>query len=92
MPQPPQPPRPPHPPVPDHKPLAPALNSIPHNAPPQESKTRSLLFAVVSGSILSLIVGILLAYFKISINVILPVLAPVWVGSITLIYSVNTKN
>ena len=93
MPKPPLPPLPPHHLNPqDEKPISPPLDSLPYHHPPRGKKSKSLLFAVIFGSLFTIIVGYVLFLFGISINVILPVLAPVWVGVITLIYSVNTKN
>ncbi|MFH1587273.1 MAG: hypothetical protein ABID38_05425 [Candidatus Diapherotrites archaeon] len=48
---------------------------------------RNLFISIIIGSVVALIVGLVLNYFAISINVILPVLAPIWVGSITLSYT-----
>lgn len=88
----------PLPPVPPHhhpdniKPLSPLLESLPYNQKVQENKLKSLTIALIFGSFITLILGLVLKFFSISINIILPVLAPVWVGSITLIYSVNSKS
>ncbi len=67
----------------------------PHPGPPHERKklfgiftARSLIFGLILGTIITGIMGLVLNYFAISINVILPVLAPIWVGSITLSYTI----
>lgn len=65
-------PKPPHPPKPPHK----------------ERSPKALLLGLLLGSFITAIVGLILRMSEISINVILPVLAPIWVGSITLVYSV----
>lgn len=81
-----------HPPRPeDEKPISPPLPSLPYHKPAKERKGKSLLMAVIFGTLFTIIVGFTLFLFNISINVILPVLAPIWVGSATLIYSVNSK-
>lgn len=76
----------------DNKPISPLLDSLPHHKAPKEKKGKSLMMAIIFGTILAAIVGVVLRYFEISINIILPVLAPIWIGVITLIYSVNVKN
>ena len=94
MPTPPPPPHPhiPGPPPHDNKPISPPLDSLPHHQAPKEKRGKSLMAAIIIGTILAIIVGLILRYFEISVNIILPVLAPIWVGTITLIYSVNSKN
>jgi len=85
-------PPPHHPPLPDDKPISPPLKSLPHHHPPKERKTKSLIMAIIFGTIIAAGVGFILWYFEISINIILPVLAPIWIGTITLVYSVNSKH
>lgn len=85
----------PHPPYLNHHPLKPPhlLHNPPHEhaLPPHlrhavEGKN-ALLKGVVVGSALTLVVGLILFYAGIKIEVVLPVIAPVWVGSITLLYN-----
>ncbi|MBU1131536.1 hypothetical protein KJ840_05400 [Patescibacteria group bacterium] len=83
------------PPLPkEHKPL-PNLEELrlvpppPHHQPlHQKFKKGVLIKSIILGAILAALVGLMLNFFQISINVILPVLAPIWVGSITLFYQV----
>ncbi|NUM25317.1 MAG: hypothetical protein HUU49_01680 [Candidatus Buchananbacteria bacterium] len=72
------------------QPISPVLPSLAHNRP--VNKKKSLLTAVLIGTIITGLCAGALSFFNISIEVILPVLAPIWVGSITLIYSVNSKS
>ena len=88
---------PPQPPLPpDKKPISPPLGSLPHHKPPARGKAKSLILAVVFGTLIAGFIGLILYYLNISISVILPVLAPIWVGTITLIYCrtkrVKSKN
>ena len=86
-------PQPPHHPLShDKKPISPPLDSLPHHKPPEKKKIKSFIVALLLATILAVTVGFILHYFHISINVILPVLAPIWIGTITLFYSVNSKN
>ena len=80
-----------HPPAAVKKPISPPLKSLPYHQSFKENKKQSLMIAVIFGSFVTIIAALVLVYFKISVNVILPVLAPIWVGSITLLYSVNSK-
>jgi len=84
--------KPPHHSPESKKPLAPPLESLPYHQVVKENKGKTLIIALIFGSLATLIIGLVLKYFDISINIILPVLAPIWVGSITLIYSVNSKS
>lgn len=77
-------PPPPH--LPGHPPPPP---DNPHKLPPHQSKKGKLIWALLTGTIVTAFIGFLLNLFDISINVILPVLAPIWVGSTTLIYTVT---
>jgi drug/metabolite transporter (DMT)-like permease len=87
------PPPPPHKPLPpDEKPISPPLDSLPHHKPPKTRKVKPLISAAILGTLVTLIVGLVLQYFNISIEVILMALTPIWVGSITLFYSVRTKH
>ncbi|MBU1149069.1 hypothetical protein KKI23_03185 [Patescibacteria group bacterium] len=68
---------------------------LPHEhpkLPPHRKKSGKLIWAIITGSVATAFVGFFLNLFNIPINVILPVLAPIWVGSITLIYSVNKEH
>lgn len=89
---PPPPPPPPKSLRPDEKPISPPLKSLPYHQPPQKRKGKSLIWALIFGTLLTISIGLTLYYLQVSISVILPALAPIWVGSITLIYSVNSKN
>ena len=66
---------------PPHEPPLP-----PHLKHDGENKN-ALLKGVVAGSALTLIVALILFYAGIKIEIVLPVIAPVWVGSITLLYN-----
>jgi uncharacterized membrane protein YdbT with pleckstrin-like domain len=60
--------------------------------PSHEKKKRfwskRFLASVLAGSIVTLAVGVVLWFFQVSVNVILPVLAPIWVGGTALAYTV----
>jgi uncharacterized membrane protein len=94
----PLPPRPPHlgplPPIEPHpKPISPPLDSLPYHQPIKTRRhAKILVISILLGTIFTVVLGLILGYFKISINVILPVLAPIWVGSITLFQSIISKN
>lgn len=45
------------------------------------------MISLFGGIVLTAIVSVVLIQFGISINVVLPVAAPVWAGSTTLIYN-----
>lgn len=77
---------------PYERPISPPLPSLPHHKAVKEGKGRTLVLSIIFGTLISAMVGFILFILNISINVILPVLAPIWVGSITLIYSVNYKH
>ncbi|MFH0922592.1 MAG: hypothetical protein V1811_00870 [Candidatus Micrarchaeota archaeon] len=77
------PPKPPH--LRKHPPHGPPP-SPPHLMHAKENKG-VLAKAVVTGTTFSLAVALILFYSGIKLEVILPVIAPVWVGSITLVYS-----
>ena len=64
-------PRPPHPP--------------PHEAA-KKGRCKKILVGIAVGTIVAFIAGLTMHFFGISINVILPVLAPVWVGVTTLVF------
>ena len=80
------PPKPPH--LPPHLPHEPPL-------PPHLRKKNidvSLLgVSLALASVFCFLLGAVLFYFAIGLNVILPVLAPVWVGGISLWYSSHSK-
>jgi hypothetical protein len=59
------------------------------NLPRGHAPVRALTRAVVSGSILAGFFWIVLAAANVRIEVILAVLAPIWIGSITLLYSIH---
>lgn len=48
-----------------------------------------LAMALISGTLVAAIIGLILGISGVKIDVILPVLAPIWVGTITLVYSTN---
>lgn len=73
----------------------PAHGPSPHPGLPHERKkifgiftARSLIFGIVIGTVITGIIGLVLNYFAVSPEVILPVLAPIWVGAITLSYTI----
>lgn len=80
---------PPHPQPPEEIKLAPP----PHHFPPQPLKARGPQFikSFLIGSLFTVIIGLVLKNFQIRIEVILPVLAPIWVGSISLLYSTSKE-
>jgi hypothetical protein len=77
------PPKPPH--LRKHPPHGP-LPLPPHLMHAKENKG-VLLKSFLAGSALTLVVGAVLLAAKVESNVVLPVIAPVWVGSITLLYN-----
>lgn len=83
------------PPVPPHKPDDPLkpveLEPLAQRTSPTKDKVKkkgfALLFVSLSvGTFISVILALILVYLKLSTNVILPVIAPVWIGSTTLIF------
>ncbi|HLC38021.1 MAG TPA: hypothetical protein VJI71_01055 [Candidatus Norongarragalinales archaeon] len=80
-----------HPPMPPHL----RHEHPPHPPlPPHEKKKinyRLLGESVLLSSAVCLILGIILFYSSVAFNVILPALAPVWVGGITLWYSNHSR-
>jgi len=99
----PQPKHPPHlpfhkpalPPI-NHQPIVENNVPKPVSPPPpphpikQDHKVKrsSLIKSIIIGTFLAGLVGFILNQFNININVILPVIAPVWIGSTTLFYQV----
>lgn len=88
--------KPPHPPI-GHQPLAEKDAPKPVPPPPaahqpaflhQRVKRSSLFKSIIAGTVVAGLVGLILNQLKININVILPVIAPIWVGSMTLFYQV----
>jgi len=85
---------PPKPPLPPH--LHNKGEGIPHppkplHEPPHERKKKFLgkrvILSVLIGLTVTFVLSLILWLSSISINVILPVAAPVWVGTTTLTYS-----
>lgn len=75
--------------MPDPRPLHPPPHPKPHGGPPHlrvKSRARRVVLAFVISTLVALGIGYILYYFEISINVILPVLAPIWVGVATISY------
>ncbi len=73
----------PHPPPPRQGP--------PHHdqkGPHKKRSSKALTLGFFIGTIIAGIIGGILWVSDISVNVVLPVLAPVWVGSASLFYSV----
>lgn len=97
-PPPPHLPEPPHPPEmrPDHELQDNPTMHPEHELPgrpfePRFARTphRNMLGrATIFGTIFAGVVWVILAIADISVNVILPVIAPIWIGSITLLYAV----
>lgn len=91
-------PPPPHHHLPPHlepreeKPISPPLPSLPYHQAAKEKGIKKLVISLVLGTLIALVAAFMLGYFKISINVILPAIAPIWIGSISIIYSVITRN
>ena len=79
---PPKPPHEKHPPKPHHKP--------PHERA-KEGLWKNLGISVLFGSAITLILAVIQHFMGIPINVILPVSAPIWVGSTTLIFTALSK-
>ncbi|MBU1167775.1 hypothetical protein KKC60_05245 [Patescibacteria group bacterium] len=72
---------------PHHVPKGPPPGiEIPHEVVLREKKNDlwRIIVAFVLGSFIALFVGGILFFLNIHINVILPVLAPVWIGMITI--------
>jgi len=80
---------PPHLRLPDEIKLVPPPPGIKPPHQPYKKKKGLLMMSLIIGTIITIIIGLILNYYKISVNVILPVLAPIWVCSITLIYTIN---
>ena len=86
---PPKPPLPPHP----GEPHGPPGHGPPGSGhePPHERRKRfwgkRLVISVVAGTVVTFALSLILYVFQISINVILPVAAPIWVGMTSLTYS-----
>lgn len=76
------------------EPLAKSKSSTPGLVPaPAAPKSRGkkksfgiLFLSVVIGTVVTMAVGMVMIYFKLPVTVVLPVLAPIWVGSITLTF------
>ena len=83
----PGPPKPPHPPGPPLSRATPSETKGSREAHKKKSG-KALFLGLILGTLIVLVVGAILYYLSISINVILPVLAPIWVGSVTLGYTV----
>lgn len=86
---PPIPPKPPH--EPSERPLPPHLHKPGHPMPPHErfkgETWKRLVASIAIGTIATVIFASLLFYvFQISINVVLPASAPIWVGTATIIF------
>ena len=60
-----------------HHPPTPSLPVNRGKPPHHHTKTGSLILGIIMGSVFTLVIGIILGYFEIPINVILPVLAPI---------------
>lgn len=79
----------PHPPLPPHlehpKPIGPD-----HQLPSGNNhKIKVILAALLIATLVALVIGVVLHFVGVKIDVILPVLAPIWVGAITLVYTTN---
>ena len=76
------------------KPVPPGENPRHIPAPPEPphgfhySKTKALLLGLILAFIVSGLTGYAMLFFGIEINVVLPVLAPIWVGVLTLTYTI----
>lgn len=85
----------PHPPLPPEVPMAsgpppPPQGPLHDNqkGPHKKRSLKALVLGFLIGTIITGIIGGILWVSEISVNVVLPVLAPVWVGSVSLFYSV----
>lgn len=58
--------------------------------PRLNNRLRAVLVSFLVSTIVAALVGIILYAFSISINTILPVIAPVWVGTAAITYTVIT--
>ena len=87
------PPKPPHEKHGKHKPPVPPKppHEMPGHEPPhlkhKKLNKEALFRALAIGTIFTIIVYGALNYVGITINIILPVIAPVWAGSTTLLYT-----
>lgn len=86
---PPIPPKPPH--GPGERPLPPHLHKPGHPMPPHErfkgEAWKRLVASVVVGTVVTAVFASLLFYFfQISINVVLPASAPIWIGTATIFF------
>jgi hypothetical protein len=73
-------------------PISPVLDSLPYHRAAKEKRSKAGLIGFFVGTIITAAIGILLWYLQISTNIILPLLALVWIGSIIFIYSVSSRN
>lgn len=71
-----------------HKPPEPG--HPPHPKPSKEgtgkNRVKAIVLSVALGTVVALIAGLALNFFQIQINVILPVLAPIWIGVTSLAF------
>jgi hypothetical protein len=75
----------PHPPPPPPHQGPPSHNQ---KGPHKKRSLKALLLGFFIGTVITGIIGGILWVSDIPVNVVLPVLAPVWVGSVSLFYSV----
>ena len=72
-----------------HPPPPPPNHLSPHpKAPHKKRSIKALALGFLIGTIIAGIIGGILCVSDLSVNIVLPVLAPIWVGSVSLFYSV----
>lgn len=71
----------------------PPHNHIPPHALPirNENKIKFLLISLIFSSLFTVAFALVLKFFGISINVIIPSTAPVWMGTLTVGYMVQVE-
>ncbi|MFA5021610.1 MAG: hypothetical protein WC508_00815 [Patescibacteria group bacterium] len=72
-------------------PISPPLDSLPYNREPKKKKSLAIFLALFFGTILTVVLDLILGQFQISIN-FWPILFPIWLGFVILIYSISPKN
>ncbi len=77
--------------------MPPKHHHPPHLMPPHLRKPKHgsmfgvILISFLVSSVFTIIVASIMAYFKISWNVIIPSMAPIWIGIATISYMAQTQ-
>jgi len=81
-----------------HKPPAlphekgPHEKGLPAHERARKARPKRIAISLIAGTAVAFVVGLVLHFFQISINVILPVLAPIWVGVVTLAFTAMSQH